>query len=503
MASAQGPDPTPRSPHNVIMPLTLADLLELRSGAFADDVDIDAARMASWSVDEATAYFESGGTEEPLEAAPHPTTAPVEPAAPVAYALLWSLSGPLERAVASVQHPAAHSDKISSVRLRRQPDGTVVAATAGMDCSVRAWHLTRGTRAPTLLSVMGSMQEGTGWGYDAVCLGPIDADGTVGIASGHTGGMTGEPPNVIKLWSTNCCPPPAGSHEPARGELVCLPQEALHDPTASGGGLECWVHRRGVHSVEFVESSRTLITISPDGIGCWRCATDGPARPLTSFHLVARGACPVDGAPVTCAVLHDHRTLAVVGQTGGVGLPLLDLNQELAVSRLGGCSATDYTDVAQADAHVLAASTLSRVWLWDLRDGAKPCARLERRGTRALAALCDASAAPWLFVSDGASESGVLVYDVRKLPEDKKTKPPPPIAQLSLAASPSQHDGITSLAANGTNVAGADATGGLHAWDVGAPLDREVVEAVSTRGSGLEGLADLAVCAAQLGSPRE
>ena len=47
------------------MSLTLAQLEGLRSDAFADDIDIDLGTMASWTVADAKAYFESGGSVRP------------------------------------------------------------------------------------------------------------------------------------------------------------------------------------------------------------------------------------------------------------------------------------------------------------------------------------------------------------------------------------------------------------------------------------------------------
>ena len=47
------------------MPLTLAELEDIRSEHFADDLPIDLARMSRWSAADASEYFESGGTIAP------------------------------------------------------------------------------------------------------------------------------------------------------------------------------------------------------------------------------------------------------------------------------------------------------------------------------------------------------------------------------------------------------------------------------------------------------
>ena len=67
------------------MPLTRAALEDLRSDAFADDLDID-AKMSLWTAAQATAFFESGGMECPLplteSARTYTPLAPSEPPVP-------------------------------------------------------------------------------------------------------------------------------------------------------------------------------------------------------------------------------------------------------------------------------------------------------------------------------------------------------------------------------------------------------------------------------------
>ena len=45
--------------------LSLADLESIQSDAMADDVPIDLERMSGWTAEQATTFFESGGTEVP------------------------------------------------------------------------------------------------------------------------------------------------------------------------------------------------------------------------------------------------------------------------------------------------------------------------------------------------------------------------------------------------------------------------------------------------------
>ena len=61
------------------MPLTLAEVEELRAESFADDMDIDMSRMALWSEDEAREYFLSGGENEPAACAPQKKFPPIAP----------------------------------------------------------------------------------------------------------------------------------------------------------------------------------------------------------------------------------------------------------------------------------------------------------------------------------------------------------------------------------------------------------------------------------------
>jgi surfactin synthase thioesterase subunit len=62
--------------------LTQAKLEELQADAMADDVDVDLAKMSLWTEEQVTAYFESGGTEEPGAQWTPPPPAPKLPPAP-------------------------------------------------------------------------------------------------------------------------------------------------------------------------------------------------------------------------------------------------------------------------------------------------------------------------------------------------------------------------------------------------------------------------------------
>jgi len=63
--------------------LTLAQLQDIQSECMADDIEIDLAKMAFWTAEEAVAYFESGGeVEPPPKPTPPPEPAPPEPAPP-------------------------------------------------------------------------------------------------------------------------------------------------------------------------------------------------------------------------------------------------------------------------------------------------------------------------------------------------------------------------------------------------------------------------------------
>ena len=79
------------------MPLTLEALESLRSDAFAEDVPIDLHKMSHWTEEEATAFFESGGTELPMPPLAPPPPPPPPPPHPVAPAMRAAPSTPLGR----------------------------------------------------------------------------------------------------------------------------------------------------------------------------------------------------------------------------------------------------------------------------------------------------------------------------------------------------------------------------------------------------------------------
>lgn len=58
------------------MPLSLAQLHEIREAAYADDIEIDFSVMANWSEAEAQAYFEDPSTKPVPKAAPPPLARP-------------------------------------------------------------------------------------------------------------------------------------------------------------------------------------------------------------------------------------------------------------------------------------------------------------------------------------------------------------------------------------------------------------------------------------------
>jgi hypothetical protein len=240
--------------------------------------------------------------------------------------------------------------------------------------------------------------------------------------------------------------------------------------------------------------------MSEDAIGLWRPTAGGAPR-LDAFAFVARREAPRGlGAPSCSTVLPDGSTLVVGGRSRGpgAGTPLIDLSHpELATTvELGGSSVGDLTAVVGVGAHSLAASTRSRVWLWDVRCAHTPCARLEVRETCALASVGEL----WLLTANGHEGHGVLVYDVRKVENDKKAKPPPPVATLTTKAerpnatmdAARTTPAVVRLAAVGSTVAAADGDGGLHGWELGPPLDQSVVEVVGEGAAWMRGLGDIA-----------
>lgn len=91
------------------MPLTLDQLQEIQADAMADDIPIDEEKMMHWTAEEATAFFESGGTEEPA-----PSTVVAEPAAPVA-------TLPTAPAATDVAEPAAPVETLPTAPAATEP----------------------------------------------------------------------------------------------------------------------------------------------------------------------------------------------------------------------------------------------------------------------------------------------------------------------------------------------------------------------------------------------
>ena len=111
------------------MPLTLEELQELQADAMADDIDIDLEKMSLWTKDQATTYFESGGTEEPKEA----KAAPPLPPAPAEDFKKWfpkykKLPSPKMRLVCF--HNAGSAESVYTTRgVRQTAEAPFVAAS--------------------------------------------------------------------------------------------------------------------------------------------------------------------------------------------------------------------------------------------------------------------------------------------------------------------------------------------------------------------------------------
>ena len=89
------------------MPLTLMELQDIQADAMADDIPIDEAKMMHWTREEATEFFESGGTVEPAAPSTSKSTVAAAPSEP-------STSAPAaEAAVDEAAYSAAPITKIA------------------------------------------------------------------------------------------------------------------------------------------------------------------------------------------------------------------------------------------------------------------------------------------------------------------------------------------------------------------------------------------------------
>ena len=463
-------------------------LEELRADCLADDIGIE-DEMLSWSEAEVMAFFESGGVERPFHIVPAQTTASNEPLPP----LIWWKEASQPRSIFSHKvRVKAHSDKISRVRLMHDECGTLgmpglVAVSGSWDYTVRLWRVGGtgpGDESPVKLAELNHTD--TRWVYDVATCGRVGDEGdSIGVISTHTGGMVGEPQHLIRMWRVTGGA--AAGDDAATG--ACEQLLNVDGATSAGhqnGDGANFGHLRGVHACDC--NGRHAVTMSTDRLLAWsldRSTFRGAELARITSPLAA------SAVPVAVRLMADGRSVLPVGEgivheaTGATVLPILDLGAGLTTADVlefkpkTACDAiellADQRNGAGGDAPAgarIVVAGANRAFLYDRRAGARPCSRLPVQGIKALASLSGAATGvpPVLLAS---VDRQVLVFDVRRLPEDTPAakKAPPALATLALAegASSGEMDSFSTIAAEGRTVVAASHEGGVAVWDVGAP----------------------------------
>lgn len=474
-----------------------------QAAAFADDVPIP-DEATNWTADEAAAFFESGGAETPAP----------RPAVPIKRLLIWynqwlSTSQQETLAVPAHSRIAAHqAEAVTRVRLFYDSDGavadpgTLLAISGSWDYRCCLWSVAHQGCSPEMGSDSGAVVDDVTkpellcelnpsdnrWVYDlAVCGYTVPGPGmppALAMISTHTGGMAGEPENLIRLWSLRR---DEGGSAAVTGNLSQKlnvdganpsPSSSAGNGTAGHVHSTSHVHLRGVHGVDC--SSAHIATISQDTLAVW--AFD-PAR--ARGQEVKRIPSPLGNSSGSQKLLFlaGGRELVPIGDYAASEskLPILNLDAGLAtvdalamrgghanaVAELAIDGATDAMRPA-----ALIASNQNRAFIWDRRAGPQPCSRLALPGITAFATLSGEGAGGGPPALLAAAGHNVHIYDIRRLPEESPAAKKAPAAVATLCAP--EHDGMrgssswTTLAAVRGVVVAGDREGGVCVWDVQA-----------------------------------
>jgi hypothetical protein len=462
----------------------------------------------NWTADEAVAFFESGGADVPKGPL-------LRPAVPIKRLLVWHnhwLSTSQLEALAVPAHSSvvAHgAEAVTRVRLFHDSDGavadpdTLVAISGSWDYRCCLWRVAFQRRSPEMGSDPDAIVDDVTkpellcelnpadnrWVYDmAVCGYTAPSPGlppALAMISTHTGGMTGEPENLIRLWSLRR---DDGGSAAVTGTLSqklnvdgASPSLSSSPGNSTAGHVHSTshVHLRGVHGVDC--SGPHIATISQDTLAVW--AFD-PAR--ARGQEVRRIPSPLGNSSGSQKLLFlaGGRELVPIGDYAAneSKLPVLSLDAGLATVdslafRGGHANAVaelaidGATDAARPAA--LIASNQNRAFVWDRRAGPQPCSRLALPGIAAFATLSGEGAGGGPPALLAASGHEVHIYDIRRLPEESPTvkKAPPAVATL---CAPLERHGArgnstwTTLAAVRGVVVAGDREGCVCVWDVQA-----------------------------------
>ena len=485
------------------MPLSLTELEEIRANAFADDIAIPRG-AAYWTEVEALEFFDSGGTAVPKNPA---NVATGEPGAEPYQPLFWHSRAESSESLAAsaITSVEAHkSEQVSRVRVFRDHLGAVgapgelLAASGSWDCRVCVWRVGgtdgRALTSPSLLCELNPPDNR--WVYDVALCGYLRGGASnrpaLGLISTHTGGMVGEPENLIRLWSlrrdaragADSGEGGEGSGEGGGNVAGRIAQKlnvegSSNGPVPRGTFSAGGAHLRGVHGVDCTDTH--ICTISQDKIVAWeidRPAGRGQEVVRVDSLLSSRSA---GSQRVLC--LSGGREVVPIGRYDDGLVPILSLHTGLATVEtlaLKGGDATALIEVGGAAATAggvgavdgrcfpIVASNANRAFLWDRRAGPQPRSRLALGSIAAFATLpgdAPGAGAPHALLA--ASGRQVYVFDVRRLPEDSPAVKRPPAALATLTAASTRRGAWTSLAALGGVVVAGDRDGGCTIWDVG------------------------------------
>ena len=494
------------------MPLSTVALEEMAAEFFAEDLEIP-AEATRWSREEAERYFASGGTDLPhVDTSSNHALRQPEP-----QPAWWDArdGAPTLNISESSRFDKAHVDTVSRVCLFRDTAGAVtgcpgevIAASSSWDCSIRLWRVADASGAATsgAAASLGELRHSLDrWVYSIACCGYLGGAGAgVGLVSTHSGGMVGEPEHLIRLWSitkaataTQADPSAAAasaSNNRIVGDCVMLVNTegalpaATPDPAASASGQQSgqYAHRRGVHALDYCNAAKLMATLSTELLVVWSLnASTG------RFRESARAGSPLTpgSTPTGVRWLGEGTSLAPLGDFIDDAIPIFDAEPSGGLRAAQSLEfrgrASDLIELAGngsgggGNGCPVVAANRNRAFVYDRRAGPRPCARLPLPGIHALACMSSASpgAPPALLT---AGESGIHVYDVRKLPEDTKlAKLPSALATLTQPRSTGATGGRrtvgstvepcwTGLAVLGSIVVASDWGYGLSVWDVAA-----------------------------------
>ena len=310
---------------------------ELQVECYADDLDPpDGADR--WSSEELRCFFESGGESKP-EPPPPPPPPPV-PAQP----LCWddaACAAPLRARTLE----AAHSQGLTRVHIVNDPNSTTVAAprllSSSWDATAKLWRLPAKDAVEDALPVLDCLLQDPSsqrWAYDAAPFwygGDAAGGHRLGVVTSHTGGMAGEPEQVLRLWELS----PAASRGGANDVAWDARTSSFLNTQGCVGSA---AHIRGVHAVD--ANATHLVSISDDLLVLWAVEATGERLPSPRCaamrtwkasardrprHVtgsppgagvgteIARRPSPLTGSATRIRFLRDGQTVVCAGPCGG------------------------------------------------------------------------------------------------------------------------------------------------------------------------------------------